>query len=63
MDEGPKRFDRIPGGSSDVPAKKGNYLEASASCMFVYALAKGVRMGYLPESDEAVARRGCEGIQ
>src|SRR4030081_1264499 len=25
MDEGPKRFDRIPGGASDVPAKKGNY--------------------------------------
>jgi unsaturated rhamnogalacturonyl hydrolase len=44
-------------------AREGNYLEASASCMFVYALAKGVRMGYLPQSDEAVARRGWEGIQ
>jgi len=44
-------------------AREGNYLEVSASCMFVYALAKGVRMGYLPQSDEAVARRGWEGIQ
>ncbi len=41
----------------------GNYLEASASCMFVYALAKGVRMGYLPQSDDAVARRAWKGIQ
>jgi unsaturated rhamnogalacturonyl hydrolase len=42
----------------DKGDKSGNYPEASASCMFVYSLAKGVRMGYLPESDEAVARRG-----
>lgn len=41
----------------------GNYLEASASCMFTYTLAKGVRMGYLPQSDEADARRGWQGIQ
>lgn len=41
---------------------KGNYLEASGSCMFVYALAKGVRMGYLPASLMAPARKGYEGI-
>ena len=41
----------------------GNYLEASASCMFTYALAKGVRMGYLPKGDEAAARRAWDGIQ
>jgi unsaturated rhamnogalacturonyl hydrolase len=41
----------------------GNYLEASASCMFTYALAKGVRMGYLPASDEANAKRAWDGIQ
>ncbi len=40
-----------------------NYPEASASCMFVYSLAKGVRMGYLPRSYEANAKRGWEGIQ
>jgi unsaturated rhamnogalacturonyl hydrolase len=40
-----------------------NYLEASASCMFVYSLAKGVRMGYLPQSFETNAKRGWDGIQ
>jgi unsaturated rhamnogalacturonyl hydrolase len=42
---------------------KGDYLEASASCMFTYALAKGVRLGYLPRADEAAAKRGWAGIQ
>lgn len=32
----------------DKGGREGNYLEASASCMFVYALSKGVRRGYLP---------------
>ncbi|HWB33145.1 MAG TPA: glycoside hydrolase family 88 protein [Acidobacteriaceae bacterium] len=44
------------------PGEKGNYFEASASCMFTYALAKGVRQGYLPVTDEAAARRGWDGI-
>src|ERR1700722_18955934 len=35
--------------------KSGNYPEASASCMFVYSLAKGVRMGYLPQNYDANA--------
>ena len=47
----------------DKGGTSGNYTEASASSMFVYALAKGVRMGYLPQSYEANARRGWEGIQ
>lgn len=47
----------------DQGNRKGNYFEASASCMFVYALAKGVRMGYLDESLLPVAKRGYEGIQ
>jgi unsaturated rhamnogalacturonyl hydrolase len=41
---------------------KGNYLEASVSCMFTYALAKGVRKGYLPVSYLSVARKGYRGI-
>ena len=41
---------------------KGNYLEASASSMFVYSLAKAVRLGYLPESYMRVARKGYGGI-
>jgi len=31
----------------DQGGRPGNYLEASASCMFVYAMAKGVNQGYL----------------
>ncbi len=42
--------------------RKGNYFEASGSCMFVYALAKGVRMGYLPSSYLASAKKGYAGI-
>jgi unsaturated rhamnogalacturonyl hydrolase len=39
-----------------------NYLEASASSMFVYALAKGVRNGYLDKEYAAVAAKGYEGL-
>jgi unsaturated rhamnogalacturonyl hydrolase len=46
----------------DKGAEKGNYLESSASCMFVYALAKAVREGYLPQSDLTTAERGYKGI-
>lgn len=41
---------------------EGNYLEASASCMFVYALAKGVREGHLAHEHLAAARRGYHGL-
>ena len=47
----------------DQGAREGNYLEGSASSMFVYALAKAVNQGYLPrERFEAVARRGYRGL-
>jgi len=46
----------------DQGNRKGNYLEASASCMFVYALAKGARLGYIPETYATAAKRGYEGI-
>jgi unsaturated rhamnogalacturonyl hydrolase len=46
----------------DQGDRPGNYLESSASCMFVYALAKGVRMGYLGEEYLVAARRGYDGI-
>jgi unsaturated rhamnogalacturonyl hydrolase len=39
-----------------------NYLEASASSMFVYALAKGVRKGYLGRDYAAVAVHGYDGL-
>ncbi|WP_409021496.1 glycoside hydrolase family 88 protein [Dyadobacter sp. LHD-138] len=46
----------------DQGTRKGNYLEASASTMFVYALAKGSRLGYIPASYAAVAKKGYDGI-
>lgn len=46
----------------DMPNKDKNYFEASASSMFVYALAKGVRLGYLPQSYLGVAKKGYDGI-
>jgi unsaturated rhamnogalacturonyl hydrolase len=47
----------------DKGGVKNNYLEASASCMFVYAMAKAIRMGILPETYEANVARGWNGIQ
>lgn len=47
----------------DAPLRKGNYFEASGSCMFVYTLAKAVRLGYLPESYLVVAKKGYQGIE
>ncbi|MGC3948687.1 MAG: glycoside hydrolase family 88 protein [Chryseolinea sp.] len=46
----------------DQGTRKGNYFEASASCMFTYALAKGVRMGYIDKSYAAVAKKAFNGI-
>jgi unsaturated rhamnogalacturonyl hydrolase len=46
----------------DKAQEKGNFLESSASSMFVYALAKGVRQGYLPQRYLANAERGYKGI-
>lgn len=47
----------------DQPERKGNYKEASASCMFVYAISKGVRKGYLDHKYFAIAKNGFQGIQ
>ena len=46
----------------DLPNRKGNYLEASASAMFVYAFAKGVREGYLAQDYLLSAWRGYHGL-
>ena len=46
----------------DKPAAQGNYLESSASCMFTYAFAKGVRLGYLPPMYARNAARAYRGI-
>ena len=46
----------------DKSGEKGNYLESSCSTMFVYALFKAVRMGYIDQSYLDVALKGYKGI-
>lgn len=47
----------------DQPGREGNYLEATASSQFVYALAKAVNKGYLPRDRyEPVIRKAYAGI-
>ena len=43
-------------------SRQGNYAEASGSSMFVYALAKGTRLGYLDKKYAQVARTGYDGL-
>ena len=47
---------------TDQGNRAGNYIETSGSCMFVYALQKGVRLGYLDKKYAAVARKGYQGV-
>ncbi len=46
----------------DLPNRKPNYLESSASSMLVYTLAKAVRLGYIPSTYFANAKKGYDGI-
>lgn len=46
----------------DRKNEKGNYMEASASCMFVYSLAKAVRKGYIDNSYLSCIEKGFAGI-
>jgi unsaturated rhamnogalacturonyl hydrolase len=48
---------------TDQGSREGNYLEATASSMFVYSLAKGISRGYLPrEKYLPTLLKGYEGI-
>jgi unsaturated rhamnogalacturonyl hydrolase len=46
----------------DMGGSPGNYLEASASCMFVYAFAKGAHKGYLDKEYLDLAVRSFDSI-
>ncbi|MFK8162332.1 MAG: glycoside hydrolase family 105 protein [Lewinella sp.] len=46
----------------DKPDAIGNYKEATVTCMLSYALAKGVRMGYLDNEYLEVAEKAYQGI-
>jgi unsaturated rhamnogalacturonyl hydrolase len=47
----------------DMPKEKGNYLEASGSAMFTYALLKGVRQGVLDKKYVKIAQKAYAGLQ
>ena len=46
----------------DKSGEEGNYLESSCSTMFVYALFKAVRKGYIDKTYLEVALKGYQGI-
>lgn len=46
----------------DLGSRKGNYLESSASSMFVFGLAKSLRKGYIRTSFQKYLDRGYQGI-
>lgn len=46
----------------DQGTREGNYREASASCMFTYAFAKGAHKGYLDKKYLAAAKESFQGI-
>jgi unsaturated rhamnogalacturonyl hydrolase len=45
----------------DQGDRKGNYLEASASCMFAYAFAKGAKKGYLDAKFFQISEKAFRG--
>lgn len=47
---------------TDKGGKEGNYLESSGSAMFVMGLAKGVKLGYLPETYLPAIKKGMDGL-
>ncbi|WP_437919478.1 glycoside hydrolase family 88 protein [Sphingobacterium sp. LRF_L2] len=46
----------------DLGKREGNYVEASASSMFVYAMAKAVRKGYVSNAFQKNINRGYQGL-
>lgn len=46
----------------DRSGDPGNYLESTCSAMFIYALSKGVRLGYIDESYRQVAEKAFAGF-
>ncbi|HYH02647.1 MAG TPA: glycoside hydrolase family 88 protein [Bacillota bacterium] len=47
---------------TDQLGREGNYLEASGSCMFIYAIAKAVRKGYIDQKYLEIANKGYQGV-
>lgn len=47
----------------DKGEQNGNYLEASASSMFTYSLAKGIRLGYLNDNYKDCVNKAYNGLK
>lgn len=47
---------------TDKANQKDNYLEASGTAMFVFALAKGMRMGYLSKEYKTATQKAYDGM-
>ena len=47
---------------TDKANKEKNYLESSATAMFVYSLAKAVNLKYIPKSFQSAVKKGYEGM-
>ena len=47
----------------DKGTEEGNYLESTCSAMYACAMAKGVRIGVLPETCREEAKRVIEGLK
>ena len=47
---------------TDKGGREGNYLEASGSSMFAYAMAKGANKGYLPKKFKTIANKAFDGL-
>jgi unsaturated rhamnogalacturonyl hydrolase len=46
----------------NLPKQPGNWLETSASSMYVYMLEKGVERGYIPAKYQRIACKGYRGV-
>ena len=46
----------------DQPGREGNYVEATCTAMFTYAMLKGIRLGYLPASMKEYAVKCYENL-
>ncbi len=46
----------------NYPSREGNYLEATASCMFVFGMFKGIQNGILSDEYLDAAKKGYQGI-
>jgi unsaturated rhamnogalacturonyl hydrolase len=46
----------------DQGGREGNYLESSVSCMLTYALAKGIRLGYINRAYLPAVEKAYQGI-